>query len=166
VLRRYRSELGQAIARELEGEEETRLWRAFAGFEEAIVARHQNAMLFAVSVPSAGVAAALASAERAALDYNFLCAVIGRVGVGSLRVAFLPIAVDPPAAMQYANAASELRGRLPEEQASAVVLRCPKEAKPHFNLWGTSPTDLEAMRAVKSALDPENRLNRGRFMLG
>jgi FAD/FMN-containing dehydrogenase len=68
--------------------------------------------------------------------------------------------------MQYANAASEFRGQLPEEQASAVVLRCPQEAKPHFSLWGTSPTDLEAMRMVKAALDPGNLLNRGRFMVG
>ncbi|HYX68095.1 MAG TPA: FAD-binding oxidoreductase [Terriglobales bacterium] len=166
VLRRYRAELGQATTREVEGEAETKLWRAFSGFEESILARHQNAMVFAVSVPIAGVAAALAAAERAALDYNFLCAVIGRAGVGSLRVAFLPIAVDPPSAMQYANAASEFRGQLPEEQASAVVLRCPQEAKPHFSLWGTSPTDLEAMRMVKAALDPGNLLNRGRFMVG
>ena len=166
VLRRYRAELGQALTREVEGEAEARLWRAFSGFEETILARHRNAMIFAVHVPIAGVAAALAAAERAALDYNFLCAAIGRAGVGSLLVAFLPIAVDPPAAMHYANAASELRGQLPEEQASAIVLRCPQEAKPHFSLWGTSPTDLEAMRAVKAALDPGNLLNRGRFMVG
>lgn len=166
VLRRYRAELGQAITREVEGDAEARLWRDFSGFEETIAARHRNAMIFAVHVPIAGVAAALAAAERAALDCNFLCAGIGRAGVGSLLLAFLPIAVDPPAAMQYANAASELRSQLPEEQASASVLRCPKEAKPHFSLWGTSPTGLEAMRMVKSALDPGNLLNRGRFMLG
>jgi len=166
VLGRYRAELGQAVPRELEGEAEARLWQGFSAFEETILAGHHNAMLFAVHVPIAEVAPALAAAERAALDYNFLCAAIGRAGVGSLLVAFLPIAVDPPAAMQYANAASEFRSRLPEEQASAVVLHCPREAKPHFNLWGTSPTDLEAMRAVKSALDPENLLNRGRFLVG
>ena len=166
VLGRYRTELGQVVAREVEGEAEARLWRAFSAFEETLLARHRNAMIFAVQLPIAGVQAALAAAERAALDYNFLCAAVGRAGVGSLRVAFLPLSVDPPAAMQYANAASEFRSQLPEEQASAVVLRCPKEAKPHFNLWGTSPTDLEAMRMVKSALDPGNLLNRGRFMVG
>ena len=54
------------------------------------------------------------------------------------------------------------------EEASAthwaVVLRCPLEAKQHFSVWGTSPTDLDAMRAIKSAMDERDILNRGRFL--
>ena len=66
--------------------------------------------------------------------------------------------------MLYANAVSDLRGALPRD-ASAVVTRCPRECKIHFNLWGTTPTDLDSMRAVKRAMDPGNVLNRGRFVV-
>jgi FAD/FMN-containing dehydrogenase len=49
--------------------------------------------------------------------------------------------------------------------ASAVVTRCPREAKLHFSPWGSTPTDMDSMRAVKRALDPANVLNRGRFVV-
>ncbi len=78
-------------------------------------------------------------------------------------MAFIPIAVDPPSAMQYANAASAFRANLPQE-ASVVVTSCPREAKDHFSIWGSSPTDVECMHAVKRTLDPGNILNRGRFL--
>jgi hypothetical protein len=74
----------------------------------------------------------------------------------------VPLSVDPPSAMQYANAASALRSELPAD-STAVVLRCPTEAKRHFDVWGTPSCDLASMRAVKRAMDPKNILNRGRF---
>ena len=66
--------------------------------------------------------------------------------------------------MQYVAAVSAFRGALPRD-ASAVAVRCPREAKLHFDVWGSSPTDLGCMRAVKRALDPANILNRGRFVV-
>jgi hypothetical protein len=90
--------------------------------------------------------------------------VVGRAGAGALLIAFVPVVVDPPAVIQYVNTVSSLRASLPRD-GSAVVLRCPVEAKRHFSVWGTSPTDLDCMRAVKRALDPNNILNRGRFVI-
>lgn len=164
VLARYRRELGADAAHELAGMDETRAWRCIAGFAENVLARHQNAMMLDLNLPLVSVQDVLTAAERAGLENNFLCAVVGRAGVGSLVVTFIPLLVDPPSAMQYANAVSNLRGGLPRD-ASAVVTRCPREAKLHFSLWGTPPTDLECMRAVKRALDPRNVLNRGRFVV-
>jgi len=46
-----------------------------------------------------------------------------------------------------------------------VVAQCPLEAKKHFDVWGTTPTDLQLMKAVKQALDPKNILNRGKFIV-
>ncbi len=164
VLARYRGELGADVARELDSAEERRFWRCVSGFSGNALARHQNAMMVDLAVPIAAVSDALAAAEHAALDNNFLCAAVGRAGIGSLVMAFIPLLVDPPSAMQYANAVSDLRGALPRD-ASAVVTRCPRECKVHFNLWGSTPTDLDSMRAVKRALDPANVLNRGRFVV-
>ena len=88
---------------------------------------------------------------------------MGRIGVGSLLVGFAPVAVDPPAAMQYVNAVSFLRGAVPRD-GSAIVLRCPVEAKRHFSVWGSTPNDLATMKAIKHAFDGKNILNRGRFL--
>jgi glycolate oxidase FAD binding subunit len=161
VLERYRRELGGT---EVRGQKELELWKRISDFQVAITARHQNAMLMAVSLPAAAAENAIINAEKAGLDNNLLAPTIGRVATGALVIGFVPLSVDPPSAMQFANAASAFRATLPRD-ASAVVLRCPKEAKAYFDVWGTSPTDLELMRKVKRALDPNNILNRGRFLV-
>ena len=163
VLARYRRELGGAVSREMTGDSEAAFWRQFLRFQEAVLARHRNAMMVNVSLPLSAVAGALAAAERA-LDNNFLPATVGRFGAGSLEIAFLPLLVDPPSAMQYVAAVSAFRGALPRD-ASVVVTHCPREAKLHFDVWGSSPTDRDSMRKVKRALDPAGVLNRGRFVV-
>ena len=97
-------------------------------------------------------------------DYNMIPAAVGRAATGNLVLALMPLAVDPPSAMQYANCVSAFRGMLPPG-SSAEVAYCPTEAKPHFDIWGTTPTDVNMMRAVKRAIDPKNILNRGRFIV-
>jgi glycolate oxidase FAD binding subunit len=163
VLARYRRDLGDAVSQELAGDTEAAFWRQLLRFEDAVLKRHRNAMMVNVSLPLSAVAGALTAAERA-LDNNFLPAAVGRFGAGSLVLAFLPLLVDPPSAMQYVAAVSAFRGTLPRD-ASAVVTQCPREAKLHFDVWGTSPTDRESMRAVKRALDPAGVLNRERFVV-
>jgi hypothetical protein len=37
--------------------------------------------------------------------------------------------------------------------------------KADINIWGQTPTNLNAMTAAKRALNPKNNLNRGRFLL-
>jgi glycolate oxidase FAD binding subunit len=164
VLERYRKEMGINLSRELKGEEETRAWQYLSGFEGAVLERHRNAMFARLNVSPAAVEAAIGAADQAAVDNNLLLAVVGRVGLGSLALAFIPLSVDPPSAMQYANTVSALRAALPPD-SGLIVTRCPLEAKWHFNVWGSTPTDLESMRAVKRALDPHNILNRGRFLV-
>lgn len=161
VLARYQRELGAVVSQSLDGEKETRWWDWLAAFEESVVARHRNAMIIALDLPASAAASALAAIEAAAVHHNMLAATIGRAALGAYQVALTPMAVDPPGAMQFANVVSQLRGSLPPD-ATAVVVRCPKEAKAHFDVWGTSPTDLSMMRRVRDALDPKHILNRGR----
>ncbi|MCU1307015.1 MAG: linked oxidase domain protein [Acidobacteriaceae bacterium] len=164
VLSRYRRELGSAVTREIAHEEEKQLWKWISNFQPAVIERHRNAMVMQVSVSMSAVRAALEAAEQSAVENNLLCASIGRAAAGALVFAFMPLAVDPPSAMQFANTASSLRGRLPKD-ASAIVLHCPKEAKHHFNIWGSTPTDLQTMRGIRAAMDPKGILNRGRFLV-
>jgi hypothetical protein len=93
-----------------------------------------------------------------------LSACVGRAGVGSLVFAFMPLGVDPPAAMQFANVASSLRSRLPKG-SDAVVARCPLESKERFDVWGSTTNDPEIMRGVRAVMDPKQILNRGRFIV-
>lgn len=163
VLARYRRELGEAISNELRGNDEDVHWSALQDFSEKVAGRHHNALSLWLHLPGSEVGATLSAAARIASDHNFLFACIGRVGLASLNVALIPITVDPPSVMQYANAISAIRGALSRD-AVAIVHRCPHEVKDHINVWGSSVNDLEAMRAVKHVLDPNNILNRGRFL--
>jgi glycolate dehydrogenase FAD-binding subunit len=164
VLARYSRELGSAVTRTLEGAEENRFWNWISHFEQSVLARHRNAMVMYTHLPIQNVGPALQALERTAPDYNLIPAAVGRAATGNLVLAFVPLSVDPPSAMQYANCVSAFRGLLPPG-SSAEVAQCPKEAKPHFDVWGTTPTDVKMMRAVKRAIDPNNILNRGRFIV-
>jgi glycolate oxidase FAD binding subunit len=164
VLGRYARELGPAVTQTLKGEEETTLWERFAGFSERVLSRYRNSMLLQMATTISDTAAAIVAIESAALDNNLLPAFVGRAGLCVLSVAMVPLSVDPPSAMQYANATSSLRAALPAG-SSAVVLRCPTEAKHHFDVWGTPSSDLACMRAVKRAMDPKKILSRGRFLV-
>ncbi|HKD14158.1 MAG TPA: FAD-binding oxidoreductase [Candidatus Angelobacter sp.] len=164
VLARCRRELGSPVFRELEGASETQFWSWVSQFEFSVLDRHRNAMIVYAHSTIQNVEAVAQALERSAPDYNFLPAMVGRAATGNLVLAFLPLPVDPPAAMQYANCASALRALLPAG-CSATVTHCPKEAKAHFDVWGSTPTDIELMRGVKRALDPKRILNRGRFIV-
>ena len=164
VLVRYHRELGGAVSRELNGEEESALWSAVTRFAAAVAARHRNQMLLQIDTIPTAVEAAILAAQQAAVDNNFIPALTGTLMRGTLTVAFVPLSVDPPSAMQFATAVSALRAALPEE-SRAIVLRCPTEAKRHFDVWDNGSSDFSSMQAVRRALDPKSVLNRGRFIV-
>jgi glycolate oxidase FAD binding subunit len=164
VLARYRRELGTAVTQEIDGATEEQLWHWISHFSGSVLVRHRNALIVQTHLTIQNVKPALQALERCAPDYNFLPAAVGRAATGNLVLAFVPLSVDPPAAMQYAQCVSAFRALLPPG-SSAVVAHCPKEAKTYFDVWGSSATDIEMMRRVKRSLDPKNILNRGRFIV-
>ena len=161
VLRRARRELGASASHELREEKESDLWRRWSMFSDRVFARHQNAMTMRIEVAPSDVPAAIKAVQESSIENNLLPAVTGSVGWARLTVAFIPLSVDPPSAGQYLNCASSLRGDL-LQNSTATVLRCPTEAKRHFDVWGPLNGDLASMIAVKKALDPRSVLNRGR----
>jgi glycolate oxidase FAD binding subunit len=165
ALARSRAELGSQVDQEITQQDEIDFWNRLATFEQRLTSRHLNPMIFQLEVPAAESEKALTAAHNSAGEYNFVAAIVGRATLGSFIIAFIPLAIDPPAVTQFAGAASAFRGRLSKD-SSAVVLRCPKEAKQHFDVWGSTPTDTMLMQKVKRALDPKGILNRGRFLVG
>jgi FAD/FMN-containing dehydrogenase len=163
VLSRFRRELGDSVVKEFTEHDEENFWLAVREFSETVLKRHQNAMGMTLHVAPSELNNVLRAAEQCGIDQNMLFACVGRAGIASMTAAFVPLSVDPPSVMQYANAVGELRKRLSKDSA-AIVARCPREAKAYFSVWGESSSDVEAMRAVKQALDPNEILNRGRFL--
>jgi FAD/FMN-containing dehydrogenase len=163
VIDRYRRELRTHDLDEVRQDQE--FWARISDFEVNVRARHRNAMVLYVNAPIAQIKDVLDAAEEVAPLYTMLHASIGRITMGNLVVCLMPLAVDPPSAVAFANTVSALRARVSAE-VSIVAARCPEESKLHFDVWGSSPTDMSLMAAVKSAMDPKNILNRGRYIVG
>ncbi|HVZ61122.1 MAG TPA: FAD-binding oxidoreductase [Terriglobales bacterium] len=159
VLQRYRTDLGSAIAWEIDGDPEARLWDGIGNFTNAAAAN--DSMVLGISVPVSDVERVVDICKRTALGHASVLSVIASAGGGNLRCAFTsPSEASPGWPVLVQNLRSTLG-----PGASAVVLRCGTGTKRELDVWGASPTDIACMRAVKSALDGNDILNRGRFLL-
>ena len=163
VLARYRAELGTAVSREIEGQPENNLWRAVSDFSHLVQEGHPRSLLISMTLPLADLQPLLDGLAWVAHSNDLTLAAVGRVGVGHLLIAMWPAPDAEVTMVNFVNAASGLRNRLPRD-ASMAVLHCPPEARHHVTAWGPMPTDLESMRKVKMTLDPRDVLNRGRFL--
>jgi glycolate oxidase FAD binding subunit len=153
VLARYASELGSAITRTLDGAEEQKFWGDVETLGE------NSPVKVKLSMPAEAVGAALDSADRIAREQGVSYRVWGRVATGSLF-----LALENGMAEAYVGMVKKLRESLPGD-ASGVVTRCPSALKGSINVWGSTPTNLDAMRSMKRAMNPKDNLNRGRFLL-
>jgi glycolate oxidase FAD binding subunit len=163
VLARYRAELGSAVSHELEAQEERDLWRALSDFSGVAPEQHPRSLLISLSLPLSDVQTVLKHLATVSESNGLAYAMIGRVGVGHLLAGLWPMSGAEVTLVNFINAASQLRNLLPRD-ASMSVLHCPPEARHHVTAWGPTPTNLDSMRAVKTALDPRDVLNRGRFL--
>ncbi|MGZ7030242.1 MAG: FAD-binding oxidoreductase, partial [Terriglobales bacterium] len=163
VLARYRTELGTAVVREMEGANEQGFWRALTDFSPLAAERHPRSLLISMTMPMADVQPVLSELSTVAESNGFCFAAIGRVGIGHLLVSMWQALEAEVSLVSFVNTVSGLRNRLPNN-ASMAVLRCPPETRHHISAWGPMPTDMESMRAVKMALDSKDILNRGRFL--
>ncbi len=59
---------------------------------------------------------------------------------------------------------SKLRKRASQLGATAVVQRCPPDAKAGIDVWGEDHPGIEVMRRMKSLYDPNRIMNPGRFV--
>jgi glycolate oxidase FAD binding subunit len=163
VLARYRTELGSAVVREMEGANEQGFWRALEDFSPLAAERHPRSLLISMTLPVRDVQPVLNEVSAVAESNHFSFAAIGRVGIAHLLISLWQAPDAEVSLVSFVNTVSGLRNRLPRD-VSMAVLQCPSEARHHISAWGPMPTDLESMRAVKMALDRKDILNRGRFL--
>lgn len=162
VLARCRAELGHAVTRELSYDAEAQFWRALSEFVVRIQSQYASGAVLDVNLAPAAVEAAISSALLLAAEAGLKFWVTGRVAIGSLAIVFAGEQQD--ALTRLAKTIERFRRILPSD-AAAVVLDCTPELKRSVDVWGSTPTDLAAMRAIKQALDPNDILNRGRFLI-
>jgi glycolate oxidase FAD binding subunit len=146
VLARYRTELGDTVAREVEGEAERNMWCAIENFGRT--AADAGAELIYMSVWPREIAAAIDTALSTTAD-GVDVSLIGRVGTGQFLIRF----GGPDAVRGRDRAIHEIHARFGSQAAMKVVGAA--------NPWPIRPENFEQMRAVKMALDPNNTL-RGR----
>jgi glycolate oxidase FAD binding subunit len=159
VLDRYRRELGASVAREGEGADEEMFWRTVADWEQLWVRGKLNSVLLRISLPTAAVENALESASVIANRLGLHWAALGRAS-GSFVVSFS----NSENVEKLASAVGQYRRELGLD-SMAIIAHCPTALKSHVDVWGSTPTDLAAMRSVRAALDPKQTLNRGRFLV-
>ena len=153
ILGRYRRELGSAITRELEGDDEKTMWRVVQdfGYADSKEVGDSSSQLVYFSVWPEEVAAVVDTALDAAALGGVDVSLVGRVGVGLLLLRIR--AGERSAADGTRELIDILRSRFCEKIAVKV--------KGASNPWPLPPANLASMRAVKQALDPDNVL-RGR----
>jgi glycolate oxidase FAD binding subunit len=153
VLARYKSELGSSLGNWVEGPEEQHFWGRVENLGS------EAPVTVSVYAPPQASGSVFSSLERIASENRVDLIGWGRIGIGSLMFALLGGMAE-----NYVGAITALRATLPKD-ASTIVTRCPVALKQEMNIWGTTPTNLDAMKAVKRALNPKDNLNRGRFLL-
>jgi glycolate oxidase FAD binding subunit len=163
VLARYRGELGSALTHEIREGNEQGFWGMVADFAPTLQEQHPDSLLISLTLPLADLAPVLNRVTTVAESAGLEFAAIGRVGVGHLLVALWPAPDARAASVNFVKAVSELRSAASHD-ASMSVLHSPQDARGEIKPWEAIPTDVKSMRAVRQALDPNDVLNRGRFV--
>jgi glycolate oxidase FAD binding subunit len=136
------------------------LWSSYAG----IWRREPAATLLTVGTLPARLADTLAAVANAArtLGPHARVTAGGCAVVGSLRVL---VGGAAPAAI--AGFVERLRAAIATWDGSVMVQGAPRAVRAAIDPWGPVPADqLSLMRAIKTAFDPDGRLNPGRFVGG
>ncbi len=157
VLARYRKELGSAVSREVEGQDETRMWRAIENFPalpDELGGNNPPANFgqrVQITVPPRDVKMVVDRLNEIGGQGKISIAFIGRVGVGHV------LAVVRDNGSPAANPVELVMDALRTTLGANVGVKVESAANP----WPIEPPNLASMRAVKQALDPNNVL-RGR----
>jgi glycolate oxidase FAD binding subunit len=164
VLARYRAELGSAVTHEIRAENEHGFWDRVADFVPMVQEQYPRSALISMTLPLADLHPVLDEFATVADSNGLTSAAVGRVGVGHLLVGMWTADGANSTSANFVRAVSGLRSTLPRD-AGMTVLHCPDEVRAEISAWAAIPTDVKSMRAVKQALDPNNVLNRERFVL-
>jgi glycolate oxidase FAD binding subunit len=159
VLARYRKELRPAVSREVEGEDETRMWQAIENFPVPLDEFGGNgpptdfSQRIQITVLPRDVMTVVDTLNEIGRQGKISVAFLGRVGVGHV------LAV----ARNDSSGAASATGLVVDALRTKLAANGGVKVESADNPWPIAPPNLESMRAVKRALDPNNVL-RGRYI--
>jgi len=147
-------------------EESDRLWRARKSAGPALATIKPSSMHEDATVPTSRIPEMLTTIEQIAKKHNLLIPTFGHVGDGNLHPIILyderipdEVKRAEEAAADIFRAALELGGTLSGEHGIGLS-KAPYFSMEHANL------EIEVMRKIKTALDPNNILNPGKIWIG
>lgn len=144
MLQSHRTSAG-FTAEKLGPSAEEDLRRALKKFAHRILERHKNAMIICFDLPIRRQEQVIASAEAIAFNYNFINPAIAELD--RVTLAFVPLSVDPPAAMHYSKVIEEL---IAEVGDRFKIVSCPREVTPYMRVPIRSKVSLvsQAIRKI------------------
>ena len=147
-------------------EESDRLWHARKSAGPALATLKPSSLHEDATIPTSRAPEMLTIIEKIAQKHNVLIPTFGHVGDGNLHPIILYDERDPDekkraeaATADIFHAALELGGTLSGEHGIGL------SKAPFFSLEHSSP-EIEVMRKIKNALDPNNILNPGKIWAG
>ena len=142
------------------------LWQALAGFANPQL-RHHHAGSAALIIRAGAPLAALAGVLGALHDAAPAGSAARALGHGGVGLAYARWYVgDQPSEADVRAALADLRRRLAALGGYAVVEDAPAALGSSLDIWGPPPATIELMRGLKAQWDPQNILNRGRYVGG
>jgi glycolate oxidase FAD binding subunit len=158
-LRHLASGVGATLARREDAE---LAWEKVSNLAHWLQPKYRDVTVLKVALPLAATEEFMRRARQAAESENISIAAFAQVGVGLLHLCVLQETLGSNTAawvVRQRQAATELRGSL-------VIEHCPLDLKGQVDVWGAHGDDLEAMRKMKVAWDPQAVLSPGRFVDG
>ncbi|NIQ07658.1 MAG: FAD-binding protein [Candidatus Korarchaeota archaeon] len=147
-------------------EESERLWRARKSAGPALATLKPSSLHEDATVPTSRIPEMLTRIEQIAQKHNLLIPTFGHVGDGNLHPIILyderipdEVKRAEEAAADIFRAAIKLGGTLSGEHGIGL------SKAPYFSMEHTNP-EIEVMRKIKTALDPNNILNPGKIWAG
>ena len=143
------------------------LWQALAGFANPQLRHHGNTSSAALIIRAGAPLAALEKVLAALHDTAPVGSAVRALGHGGVGLAYARWYLADETGEETVSAAlSELRGRLAALGGYAVVEDAPAALGSSLDIWGPPPATIELMRGLKAQWDPQNILNRGRYVGG
>ena len=151
----------------LRGEQESSLWNAIGQLTPSFLSAYTNGVVVKAALPLDRLGDYLTQAPHLCEASGVSIAMLARAGSGIVYSHLYPKAAGASASSEKICQASEKLVREAESVGGrAVVEWSPSELKSRINLWGTAGDDLQWMRKLKAALDPQGILNPDRFYAG
>ncbi len=156
-LRQLAAAVGATMVRR-EGAEEA--WARVSNLVLWLEPKFRDLTVLKAALPVAASEEFLSRAQQEAEAERITLASFAQVGIGIVHLCALQVTLSA----NLGGLVARLRQAARDLGGTLVIEHCPLELKADVDTWGAGGDDLEAMRKMKSAWDPNEVLSPGRFL--